>query len=254
MQPARPDWYDWPGGREAMLRFGPDDGPVVVAALPFWDEANRSRHLVAAMLRHLAARRIGGVLPDLPGMGDSPVATAATRLSAMRDAHAALVGQLGPRPIYALGLRSGTLIDAASPLTGRWHLSPMTGTEVIAALLRLRAAAGERISRDTLLASRAPIAFAGNVVAPDMLAELEAASPIRSAPRHRVVTLSSPPACAPAKAGAQTGLPPSREHMGSESRTIPAFPPWRRAEPGHDPALAALLADDIAAWIARCEA
>jgi len=223
----------------------------MVAALPLFEESNRTRHLVVTILRDLAARGIAGVLPDLPGTGDSHVATAATRLSAMRDAYAALVGQLGRHPVYALGIRSGALIDAASPLAGRWHLSPMTGAEVIAALLRLRAAAGERINREAVLASPAPVTFAGNVVAPDMLAELEAASSIRSAPRHRVVTLSSPPAYAPAKAGGQAGHPPSREHT---DRSIAAFPPWRAAEPGHDPELAALLADDIAAWIARCEA
>ena len=31
-------------------------------------------------------------------------------------------------------------------------------------------------------------------------------------------------------------------------------PLWRRAEPGNDLALAALIADDVAAWIARCGA
>ena len=35
-------------------------------------------------------------------------------------------------------------------------------------------------------------------------------------------------------------------------RHVPGTPLWRRAEPGNDPALAVLLADDIADWIARC--
>ncbi|MCI1143823.1 hypothetical protein MOP88_18565 [Sphingomonas sp. WKB10] len=37
-------------------------------------------------------------------------------------------------------------------------------------------------------------------------------------------------------------------------RHVDAAPLWRRAEPGDNPALAELLADDIAAWIAACEA
>ncbi len=57
------DYYDWPGGREAMLRFGPADGPVVLVAMPFWEEANRTRSLVVAMLRRLADQGIGGRCP-----------------------------------------------------------------------------------------------------------------------------------------------------------------------------------------------
>ena len=37
-------------------------------------------------------------------------------------------------------------------------------------------------------------------------------------------------------------------------RAIEASPLWRRAEPGNDLALAALLADDIAEWVAHCAA
>ena len=36
-------------------------------------------------------------------------------------------------------------------------------------------------------------------------------------------------------------------------RHVPGTPLWRRAEPDNDPALAAILADDIADWIAACE-
>ena len=35
---------------------------------------------------------------------------------------------------------------------------------------------------------------------------------------------------------------------------IDAAPLWRRAEPGDDPTLVQRLADDIAGWIAACEA
>jgi thioredoxin reductase len=37
------DRYDWAGGSEAMLRFGPATGPIVVLALPLFEEANRTR-------------------------------------------------------------------------------------------------------------------------------------------------------------------------------------------------------------------
>ena len=66
-------------------------------------------------------------------------------------------------------------------------------------------------------------------------ASFSAAAPFDQpgAPR-RVVRLSSDPAPA--------------------DRHVDASPLWRRAEPGDNPALAELLADDIAAWIAACEA
>ena len=40
MTGPRFDRYEWAGGREAMLRFGPDAGPLVVAVLPLFEEAN----------------------------------------------------------------------------------------------------------------------------------------------------------------------------------------------------------------------
>ncbi len=39
-----------------MLRFGPADGLVVVAALPLFEEANRTRAFMVTILRALAER------------------------------------------------------------------------------------------------------------------------------------------------------------------------------------------------------
>src|SRR3546814_21095544 len=63
--------YDWAGGTEAMLRFGPDTGPVVVLALTLFEEANRTRAFAVPMLRALAERGVASVLPALPGQGES---------------------------------------------------------------------------------------------------------------------------------------------------------------------------------------
>src|SRR4051812_44244910 len=65
------DHYDWAGGREAMLRFGPDTGPVVIAAMPLFEEANRTRTFIVSILRMLAGHGIATALPDLPGAGES---------------------------------------------------------------------------------------------------------------------------------------------------------------------------------------
>jgi len=217
-----------------MLRFGPDGGPVVVAALPLWEEANRSRALVAGMLRGLAARGIGGILPDLPGTGDSPIATRTASLFMMKDAYEALVATLGDRPVYGLGIRSGALLDPFGLLAGRWYLSPQTGNELLGEVLRMLAATGRRTDRWGLFGSEAPVGIAGNLVSPTLLTGLADAEPLD-----------------------QAGVPRRTVRLTGDPRTADAHvegtPPWRRAEPGGDPALARRLADDLADWIARCE-
>ena len=203
------DHYDWPGGREAMMRFGPADGPVVVAALPLFEEANRTRAFMVSLLRALAARGIASALPDLPGQGESMVPTERATLTGMRAAFAAVPGD------YTIAIRSGALLDAGER-KGRWHLAPQSGAELVRELERVKQAGG---SED----------FGGNIISAALLEELEGAE----AAAARVVRLESDPNPADAK--------------------YPGAPQWRRAEPDNDPALAALLADDIAAWVRTCE-
>ena len=59
------DHYDWVGGREAMMRFGPATGPVVVAVLPLFEEANRTRTFLSGVLRRLAERDIASARRNL---------------------------------------------------------------------------------------------------------------------------------------------------------------------------------------------
>ncbi len=228
------DYYDWPGGREAMLRFGPAHGPVVLVALPFWEEANRMRGVAVAMLRRLAERGIGGALPDWPGTGESLVPTEQASIMQWRDAHQAAAEALGDRPCYAVSIRGGTLIDTFALLAGRWHLAPMTGEAVLRDVIRLRAAAGLRGDEHGVFGAESPVRIAGNRVSPHFLAGLAGLLPFdQDGTPRRVVRLGHDRAAA--------------------DRLIDAVPPWRRAEPQDDPTLAALLADDIAEWIASCE-
>ncbi|MCW3848401.1 hypothetical protein OF829_14245 [Sphingomonas sp. LB-2] len=203
------DHYDWPGGREAMMRFGPAGGPVVVAALPLFEEANRTRAFMVTILRGLASRGIASALPDLPGQGESLLPTGAARLAAMRNAFAAVPGA------YTIAIRSGALLDAGAR-KGRWHLAPQPGADLVRELERVRQA-GE--AED----------FAGNIISPEFLVELVGAEPDPA----RVVRLES--------------------DARPADLTVPGAPQWRRAEPDNDLVLAALLADDIAAWIRACE-
>jgi hypothetical protein len=210
------DHYDWAGGREAMLRFGPDTGPVVIAALPLFEEANRTRAFAVTILRALAELGIASALPDLPGQSESLAPTEAVRLAHLRDAFAAATRHTG-RIAYALGIRSGALLDVTAMLGGRWHLAPTTGPELLRELERQRQTGN---GAD----------YGGNMVSPVLLGELPTAG---VAAQSRTVRL-------------ETDARPA-DHR------VAGAPLWRRAEPDNDPALAALLAEDIAAWVGACE-
>lgn len=210
------DRYAWAGGSELLhLRPGRLAGSVI-AALPPFEEANRTRALLASVLRDLNERGFTTALPDLPGQGDSLVPTSAARLGDWRAAFAAAADTL-PKPVHAVAVRAGALLDEAAAVASRWRLSAQSGAALTRELARLTASDGT---------------VAGNALSPALLAELATAEPVTTGP-IRSLRLASEP---------QPG-----------DRTIDAGPLWRRAEPGNDAALATLLADDIAQWIAACE-
>lgn len=215
--------YDWRGGSEAMRRFGPAAAPVVVVALPPFEEANRTRTLMVAVLRALADDGIAGALPDLPGQGESLLPTEAASLGDWRAAFAAAVATL-PQPRFSLSIRAGALIDGEAEAVGRWSLSPQTGPELVRELHRIRRASE---------AAEAPageiVEIAGNRISPALLAELEQAE---QGTIDRAVRLE--------------GDARAADHHLSFA------PPWRRAEPDCDPALARALAADILQWVRSC--
>jgi len=231
------DHYDWAGGREAMLRFGPATGPVVIAAMPLFEEANRTRAFIVSILRMLAGHGIATALPDLPGTGESLTETEYASIKNWNKAFSSAVEFLKPetRPVHAIGVRGGALIDSTAPLASRWHFAPVTGEALVRDMLRARVAAamesGETIGAETIAPPGPPIELAGNRLSRALLAELEQSVP-SSEPPLRTVRLDT------------DTLPADRHVAGA--------PLWRRSEPGNDPGLARLLADDIAAWIATC--
>ncbi len=218
MTGARFDHYDWAGGREATLRFGPDTGPIVVAALPLFEEANRTRAFLVEILRALADRGIGSILPDLPGTGESLIDTRDLRLADLRQAFATLAGTLDS-PVYGLTIRSGALVDRDARLAGRWRLAPQTGGDLLRELNRIRAASTMPDEED----------YAGNSLSEALLTDLRDAAPHAAS---RTVRLESDPRPANAR--------------------YPGAPLWRRSEPGGDATLAQALAADMAGWIAAC--
>ncbi len=230
------DHYDWAGGREAMLRFGPADGPVVIAALPLFEEANRTRTFTVTILRALAGHGIASVLPDMPGQGESAADIADLTLRDLVTAMAAATGRLAgeARRTYALGIRSGALLDVSASHHGRWHLSPQAGREVLRDLHRLWLAGGGKGSVDDMALRDDRVEIAGTVVSRDLLRGFDAAEPVAEPgiPR-RIARLASDPGDADVK--------------------FDGAALWRRAEPGNDPALAAQIAADVAAWVRQCE-
>lgn len=223
--------YDWAGGREAMLRFGPAEGPVVVAALPLFEEANRTRAFVVAILRALARRGVAGALPDLPGTGESLVETRDMTLPALREALAAAVARVRDegRTAYVVAFRSGALLETQADAAGRWHLAPQIGEHLLREQTRIRQAAAREAGVAAADAGDV-VEVAGNSVSSALLDQLAPAHPEAGA---RVVRLDGDPREADLR--------------------VPGSPLWRRAEPGTDPKLVETLADDIAAWIRRCE-
>jgi hypothetical protein len=226
------DHYDWPGGCEAMLRLGPANGPVVIAAMPLFEEANRTRAFVVTILRALADRGIASVLPDLPGTGESLIGTENVSLNDWNGALSALTITGGAeRSVHGIAIRGGALIDA--PFASRWHFAPVPGENLVRDLLRTRLATGKGSAGDAIELSGPPVELAGNLLSRTLLAQLNATVPVGTAPL-RTVRLDG-------------DTQPADRH-------VPGSPLWRRSEPDNDPALARLLADDIAAWIATCGA
>ncbi len=240
----RIDSYEWSGGREALLRFGPDDGPVVVLALPLFEEANRTRAFGVSLLRGLAARGIGGVLPELPGQGESEVATERATLPDLRSAFSAAPGR------FVVSIRSGALV--AGDARPCWSLTPQSGADLVRELARVSGGPldGEKIE------------VAGNLLSRELMEALRVQRPpgegwgsAAGCTEDKVAPQASPP---PGPGLRRIGALRSRVvrltgDAGVADVHVDGPPLWRRAEPDNDLTLVQRLATDIAYWMRACE-
>ena len=261
------DRYDWSGGTEAMLRFGPATGPVVVLALPPFEEANRTRTLMVSVLRRLADTGIAGALPDLPGQGESLIRTEDATLANWRAAFAACAAML-PGPRFAASVRGGALFDGEADVQARWSLSPQTGAELCRELHRTARSAGTgplRSMQPVPAGSRIPAqaGIQGQAEQPSaehrylgLLPVQEHDNGIGEGPAEASVEVAGNRISArllDSLAEADTGTPDRVVRLESDARAADrrlAFaPPWRRAAPDADPLLAQALAGDIAEWV-----
>ena len=240
------DHYEWAGGHEAMLRFGPDEKPVVVLAQPLFEEANRTRALLVAVMRGLADHGIASTLPDLPGQGESPIPTVDARLTNWRLAFAAATAWSGEH-CYSFAVRGGALVDGDAEVAARLHLAPQQGKTLVRDLLRARRAAaiaeGERPTADDPSQPGPPLLLAGNLLDRELIQALVAAEPSRA---DRVLAVF------PEAQSADRDLAPAWNAARQGDR--PRFRrPWAGSEPFAEVGLVAMLIDEIVSWIRACD-
>ena len=127
------------GDGEAMLGFGPAEGPQLLILQPLFEEMNRTRALIVAIARGLAARGIGCRLPDLPGTGESTQALDTLGWLDWRDAVTAAAA--GAAISGTLSFRGGALLDDAIDAP-HWRLAPTSGRSLLSDLRRSALASG----------------------------------------------------------------------------------------------------------------
>lgn len=225
--------YRFDGNDELCLRFGPEGAPKLLILPPLFDEANRVRHLMVECARALAELGASSLLPDLPGCNESVVPLDHSSISLWQAALITCAEQLGP-VTHVVSMRGGALLDEALGDLPRWRLAPVKGGQLLRTMLRTRIAsdreAGIASSSEALMetARSQGTDLAGNSLSPCMIRELDSAAPSDGSAIRLVRFADDPLEC---------------------DGRIDGAPLWLRAEPAHDPAMAAAMAQDIAGWM-----
>ena len=207
------------GREEWMMRIGAVEGLPILFVPPLFEEMNRTRALLAATMRALAARGHGCWLPDLAGTGESERELSDIHWDAWRHdvmAASAVVERENGQPPLVVSLRGGTLIDDAAAAIGWWRLAPVTGAS---------------LARDMVRVGLAGVEWAGYTPSAELRGRLEDATPIDQAPL-RMARLAS--------------------DAGAADVKLPGPALWRRSEPGTSAELVDAAAADIADWYGAC--
>jgi len=234
--------YDWARGRESLMAEG--DGTAAHQLLivpPLFGEMHRCRRLIRDVMRELWMRDVDCWLPELPGVGESELPLDRVGwddwIDAVASAGRAVARIARARP-HVASLRGGALVDHAAPAIGWWRFSPRPGAALLRDLLRSRQLAEREAGHATTLAALETEALAGATelagyaLGGGLAAGLAQATPVTVEPL-RVVGLAS--------------------EEGAYDAALPGPALWRRAEPGDDPDLAILIAEDIRRWIDHCD-
>jgi hypothetical protein len=222
--------YDFAGHSEQALCFGLRHDRRILILPPLFDEMNRVRRMLVQAMRALDALGTGSILPDLPGCNESQSALEVQDLASWRSAVVAAADQLGATHVAAL--RGGALIDDGALHLPHWRLASVKGQSLLKMMIRTRIAGAKEeglalteagLMKDAL---SGPVAFAGNLLSPAMIAQLVEAVPAGMAN------------CTERKLG---------EDLEGSSL-------WLRAEPQDDAAMSANIAHDLDRWSRTCAA
>lgn len=207
------------GGRqEWLMRIGAEAAPAILFIPPLFEEMNRTRALLAAVMRRLAAQGFGCWLPDLSGTGESERDLGDAAWDDWRHdvaSASSYVTEKAGKPLLA-SLRGGVLLDDGAGARGWWRFAPVDGLA---------------LQRDMVRAGLAGVEWAGYAPSDALKAGLAGATQKEVTPL-RIVRLD-------------TDAQPADLKLDG-----PAL--WRRSEPGTSDALADALAADLATWSRAC--
>jgi hypothetical protein len=211
------DRYHVGGQAEWLMRIGPTNGAPILFVPPLFEEMNRTRALIASVMRELAVGGFCCWLIDLPGTGESERALETCSWTNWREAVQVAADQVrGGRTLITASVRGGALLDDV-PHAAHWRFSPVEGRSLLRDLSRSGLTGGD--------------GTAGYRVSAALTSGLSDASPAEVSP-SRTLRLAAD------------------RHPADAKLDGPAL--WRRSEPGTSSELAQLIASDISAWASKC--
>lgn len=213
----------WLAGLPSFTNVG-EQRFIVLILQPLFEEANRMRRTLALMARALDRNAVGVVMPDLPGMGEHAVGADQVGISDVDTALKALIDALATngRPVLVAGFRAACLFDPLARSAATWHFAPEPGDRLVRTLMRTE------MPEES---SETHVFINGQMVSRTLLDDLSRIT-LPAPQRLRTLRLST--------------------DRAEADRHVEASPLWRHAEPGEDPVLAALLAEDIRTWAETC--
>lgn len=204
---------------EWLMRIGDAEASPILFVAPLFEEMNRTRALIADIMRRMASMGHGCWLPDLSGTGESERRLADATWDDWRHDVTSVASYVteksGKIPLVA-SVRGGCLIDDDFAASGWWRLVPVPGAS---------------LARDMVRAGLAGVEWGGYDPPVSLKAALEAATPAAVTPLRTAQLQSS---------------------AGHADVKLPGPALWRRSEPGVSPELAEAAALDLDQWSRAC--